>query len=169
MNSKIVVVFVLLFVLASGASADSLTAQPGLWKITQSYAASPGHTMPDLGSGKPRCITAHDLVHPDKAFDSPIPVFAIDIAGGPPNLPDPSKQTCKRTEFTETVNSVTFKYECSGDFSITRSGSIRFESPTHYRGDFFMQVESGADFHPLTPEMKTEGIRVGDCGEPASP
>lgn len=166
MNRKLLtIVAVASLVLPNGiAAADSLNAKPGLWSITENYVRSPGHTMPNFRDPQKRCLSAQDMASPEKALGSGIVMMNFD---GPPTDPDAPKETCNRTAFQETANTVSFKYECSGQFAMTKQGTINFDSPTHFVAMYNVEVERGSRFQPMLPNMKSEGTWVGECATDA--
>jgi len=163
-NYKPLVLLSLVLLFVTDVSADSLNAQPGLWKISRSFGTRPGDTVPTFD--ETRCITPQDLATPDKAFNSNFQFLAFDVAGGAPWMPDdPNRQPCRRIEFSEAVNSVSFKCESGGEYPTRRSGLINFDRPDHYRGHFWIEMENKGPFHPEAPEMTTKGTRVDDCAK----
>jgi len=140
---------------AGNAFAASINAQPGLWKIKTTAG---GLRVPIT-----RCITAADIADRTriaKAFGHP---FNLMSSRRPNVLTSNASKTCKFHESNETPDAFTYKNECEGTFSWTEEGSVKFDTPTHYSGDFTLGGDNDLDVQPANREIKTEGTRIGDC------
>lgn len=128
---------------ASVGLAGSLKVEPGLWKSTITTSRKGKSATPHTSQ---RCVTQQD----------------IDDFGNKLGEQHYSPQAnCQRTSFKETSNSVDFKYECTGQFTLTSQGSIKFDSPTHYMGT--ITVNGNVMGHPMDNSTTMEGTRVGAC------
>ena len=134
---------------ATGASAGTVKAQPGQWEVamTQQRAGQPPATRTQT-----RCITQQEIDSLADKFAKP-PVSA--------------QETCKQTSFKETVNSIDWKMDCTGQITMTNQGSIKFDTLTHYTGSIKMNgvVKGNAVERVVT----MEGHRVGECTGKESP
>jgi Protein of unknown function (DUF3617) len=141
------------------ASAQPLSAQPGLWKIE---ASSGGLRVPIT-----QCVTAKDMAEPQrvaKVFGHPFnPMTSRRPDPGFHTLAEQVQQTCDYSDVTESSDSLTFKYRCKGSFGSTEDGSLKFDTPTHYSGVFNFVGDEEMDVRPASPTVSTEGSRVGDC------
>lgn len=123
--------------------AGALKAKPGQWKVTVSTNQG-GH------AGVPQtridCVTQDQIDSLAKSLSKPAGSTA-------PN--------CKQTDFRESADSVTWKYECTGQYTVTNEGSLKFDSPNHYAGT--AKVTGNVMGHPINSVTSMEGTRVGDC------
>ncbi len=129
--------------LASSARANGLNAKPGLWKTTVE-STSNGSKQPTR-SGT-RCIKPEDIQAANRGF-------MLDPAA--PNNP------CKRTDFHSSSTSIDWKYECSGQVTMTSVGSIKFDTPEHYIGD--VSMKGTVMGNPIDNAMHMDGTWVGPC------
>jgi hypothetical protein len=146
---------------APTAQGQPLSAQPGLWKFE---AASGPLRVPVK-----QCLTANDIADPQKVanvFGHPFnPMSTHQPDPGYHTLAQQTQQTCEYSALNTTSDSLTFKYDCKGPFSSTEDGSIKFDSPTHYSGEFTFVGDEQMDVRPSLPTISTEGWHIGDCTE----
>ena len=72
-----------------------------------------------------------------------------------------SEENCQRTSFRETSSAVDWKYECTGKFSISRSGSIKFDTASHYTG--ILKMTGNMMGQMIDESSIMEGTRLGAC------
>jgi Protein of unknown function (DUF3617) len=125
------------------ARADGLNAKPGLWKTTIE-AESNGTKQPPR-SGE-RCIKPEDIQQANRGF-------LLDPAA--PNNP------CKRTDFHSSATSIDWKYECTGQVTMTSQGSIKFDTPQHYTGT--VSMKGTVMGNAINNVMHMDGKWVGAC------
>lgn len=133
---------------AASTPAGELKAKPGQWKVTVT-------TNQNGQAGTPQ--TRMDCVSQDQ-IDNLATTLSKPGGGSPPN--------CKQTNFRESANSVNWKYECSGQFTVTNEGSLKFDSPTHYTGT--VKTTGNIMGHPMNTMTTMEGTRVGECPKSGS-
>jgi hypothetical protein len=154
-NRLTLLIMIAIVAFAGNAFAASLNAQPGLWKIKTTAG---GLRVPIT-----RCIIAADIADRTrvaKAFGHPFNL----MGSRRPNTPTQgAKQTCNFSEPSQASDSFSYKEECHGQFSATEEGSAKFDTPTHYLGDFTFAGDSDLDVQPGSREIKTDGTRIGDC------
>ena len=131
------------FASASSVWAGALKVQPGLWKTTVT-ASSNGQTMPP--HAEERCIT-------QKEIDD----FGNKLA----ETTNAPHESCQRTAFKETSNTVEFKYECTGQFAMNGEGDFKFDRPGHYTGK--VTTKGNIMGQEINNSSAMEGTRVGDC------
>ena len=143
MVEKVFIAVAMILAFAPFAQAGSLKAQPGQWKVTvttnQNGQASPPQT-------RTNCVTQDQIDNFATTLSKP-------GGGAPPN--------CKQADFRETANSVNWKYECTGQFTMTNEGALKFDSPTHYAGT--VKTTGNIMGHPMNTVTTMEGTRVGEC------
>jgi Protein of unknown function (DUF3617) len=120
--------------------AGGLAAEPGLWKVTVSSKQT-GQTHSDTN-----CIKKADIENPGAAFGQP---------------PSNAQESCKRTKFEQTINSVVWKFECSGQATMKSEGQVTFDTPKHYTGT--IRLAGTMMGHPIDNTIHMEGHRVGEC------
>src|ERR1700722_2161078 len=158
-SASAAVVMVAAFGFSRPAPAQTLSAQPGLWKIE----ASSGPLRVPIT----QCVNAKDMAGPQRVAK----VFGHPFNQMSSSRPDPGfhtlaeqvQQTCDYSDVTQSSDSLTFKYHCKGSFTSTEDGSLKFDSPTHYSGVFNFVGDEEMDVRPASPTISTEGSRVGDC------
>jgi hypothetical protein len=133
---------VALFLLLQTAPADAVELKAGQWKMTMKTQVSgrPGREISHA-----RCLTPEMIKDPEATF------MRNDTN---------AQQECKRT-FKKGDSSLSWTFECTGKVTMTGSGSMTFDSPTHYSGSF--KVFGNAGDHPIEIVTQMEGERVGDC------
>ena len=155
--ASLITIPVILF--EQSALAASLDAQAGLWKITT--------TAGWLRVPITRCVIADDLADPARAaaaFGHPFnPMVSRLPDPGYHTLAEQNKQTCKFRELNQASDLLTYTYECNGPFRSTEQGSVKFDTTTHYSGNFTFIGDDEMSVKPSSPAIATEGIRVGDC------
>jgi hypothetical protein len=121
-------------------------ATPGLWKTTyRSQIAG----QPDPAIVKWRCVSDEQIDDPWSAFAQP---------------PAPPK-TCKRTSYSQTSNSISWKYSCIEPAAMLNSqGSIRFDTTLHYSGE--IKVEGVVMGYPIANTIAVEGVHRAACTSP---
>jgi Protein of unknown function (DUF3617) len=127
-------------VAASHAAVAADGPQPGLWKVT---------TITHTGGAKQQdshtsCLTPEMAKNPEKEF-----------ARSPQATKD-CKQSRKISGST-----LSWQMECSGQYAMTGTGTMTFDSPQHYTGTFKMSVAAGP--RPMDIVTTMEGQRVGEC------
>ncbi len=127
---------------ASTLYAGKINVKTGLWKTTTTTVRN-GQSMPPRT--QTRCVTQKDL-------DDISKVFSQQRA---------SDAQCKRSDFTETGNSLHWKYECTGQFQLVSEGSLKFASPTHYSGK--VVTKGSVMGHEIDNQVEMVGERVGAC------
>jgi len=145
--------------LVQSAAAASLKAQAGLWKISTKAG---GLRVPIT-----RCVVADDLADPARAAQA----FGHPFNPMVSRMPDPGYHTpadqenrpCKFIELNTTSDSLSYTYECGGQFRSTEQGSVKFDTATHYSADFTFTGDDEMNVKPGIPEIGTEGVRVGEC------
>lgn len=136
---------------ASAARAEKLKVQPGWWKTTETTTKN-GKTKPERSSN--HCVTQEEIDGLGEKFAVPV-----------------GKQvTCSRLLFKETATSLDLKFECTGDYTLTREASLKFTSPTHYTGR--MHTTGQRNNRTLDATTTLESTRIGECpafqaGQPA--
>src|ERR1700733_7244349 len=129
---------------ATSATAATLNAQPGQWKVTVTTTSN------GEASGKPRtnttCITKDQLENLSSRLAAPR---------------KSQSETCQRISFNQTESTVDWKYQCTGDYTINTIGSIKFDSPTHYNGT--MKTSSTIRGQTVDSITKMDASRVGEC------
>lgn len=75
--------------------------------------------------------------------------------------PRPADANCKRTAYKETVNSIDWKSECTGKFTMTTEGSVKFDTTGHYKGT--VKVKGKAGGNPVDSNIVLEGVRRHAC------
>ena len=128
---------------AAAAGAAQLNAEPGLWKTT---VKSHRNGMDQAPRTNTNCVTQKQIEDMSKAF-------------APPQ--DSGQMTCKQTKFSETSDSVNWKYDCTGQITISSEGSIKLDSPHHYTGK--MSFKGNAMGQPIDDSSTMEGERLGPC------
>jgi Protein of unknown function (DUF3617) len=130
--------------LASSASAGTLKAQPGMWTTVVKNSTAAGTTAAPVT--ETRCLTQGDV---------------DDFANKLADTKSPDQESCERSSFKETANSVDFTYECTGRFPINGGGSFKFDKPTHYVGQVTTKgIIMGQTINNTT---HVEGTRTGPC------
>ena len=144
MNATLTSIAIAIIAGAGVASAGVLKAQPGLWEaaMTQQRAGKPPATRTQT-----RCITQQEI-------DS----LADKFAKPPPPSPH---ETCKQSNFKETISSIDWKMDCTGQFAMTNEGSVKFDKLTHYSGT--IKMHGIANGNPIDYTVTMEGHRVGEC------
>jgi hypothetical protein len=146
---------------APSAQGQSLSAQPGLWKIE----ATSGYLRVPMN----QCLTAQDMADPQrvaKVFGHPFdPMSNHQPDPGYHTMVQQSQQSCQYNEINQTSDSLTYKYSCKGAFDSTEDGSLKFDSPTHYSGIFNFAGDDKTSVQPSSPTISTEGSRIGDCSD----
>lgn len=123
--------------------AGTIKVKTGLWKTTTTHIRN-GQSMPPRSDT--RCVTQKDL-------DDISNVFSKDRMN--------QNDTCKRSDFKETSNSLHWKYECTGQFQMVAQGDMKFDSPTHYSGK--VVTKGNVMGHSIDSETDMVGERVGEC------
>lgn len=147
-------------VLAQGACAQSLGAQPGLWKLEA--------TTGSLKVPLTQCVSAEDIMDPHrvgKVFGHPFHPMTDSPEPGYHELGEPAQQTCEFRDVKQTADSLTFTYQCKGLFSLTEQGSLKFDSPIHYFGVFTVVAHDEKGVRHVSPTISTEGSRIRDCSD----
>jgi hypothetical protein len=145
------------------ACAESLVAQPGLWKI-DAMAGTPG--LPLL-----QCVVADDLKDPQKiamVFGHPFHPMKNGADARYHALEQPSYETCQYSDVKQFSDSLALNYQCKGAFALAEEGSLKFDSPTHYSGVFTVGRDGTAAARSTSPRISVEGSRVGGCSEVAA-
>jgi hypothetical protein len=132
---------VALFLLAA-APAHAIEPQPGQWRTTikTEVAGRPPHEI-----SHERCVTPEMIKDPEMAF-------MRDDAN--------AQRNCKRS-FEKSESTLSWTITCTGKMTMSGSGSMTFDSPTHYSGSF--KVFGSTDDQPFEIVTQMEGERVGDC------
>lgn len=142
------------------SSAESLVAQPGLWKIDAIFGAP--------GTPFFQCVVADDLNDPQKTamvFGHP---FHPMTSGADPRyhtLAQPSYETCGYSDVRQSSDSLVLNYQCKGSFALAEEGSLKFDSPTHYSGVFKLGRDDTAAARMASAGISVEGRRVGECSD----
>ena len=134
------------FTLASFAQAAVLKVEPGTWATTVTPLTGPTAHTPVMRS---RCVTQEQ-----------IDGFANMVAQPTQHSPG---EDCKRTSFHESTIAVEWKYECTGKFTITREGSIKFDRPAHYTG--LITTKGTMMGKDVDDSSAIEGLRLGACSD----
>jgi hypothetical protein len=129
---------------ATVAGAGTVKAQPGLWKAAMTQKRS---GQPAVRRVQTRCITQEEIDGLAQKFAKP-----------PPNSP---QETCKQTNFKETIDSIDWKMDCTGQFAMSNEGSIKFDKLSHYSGT--IKMHGTMNGNPVESEIIVEGRRVGEC------
>src|SRR5579862_717472 len=148
-------------VFAQSASAQSLDARPGLWKLE----ATTGSVKDSLLL---QCVNAKDIADPHrvgKVFGHPFHPMTDHPEPGYHELGEPAKRTCEFRDVKETADSLDFTYQCKGLFSLTEQGSLKFDSPIHYSGVFRVVAHDEKGPPHVAPTISTEGSRIRDCSD----
>lgn len=127
------------------SSAVDLIAQPGMWRATVQLERNGQMMAPESHD---HCATAKEM-HDDWSNISKSPMR---------NSPE---ETCKRTKFAQTSNSIQWSVECTGRMKMAGDGSILFDSPQHYTGTIKMAGDMMG--HPVNNVVHLEGRRIGAC------
>ena len=136
---------------ASAAVAGSLKVEPGLWKIT---VTSHGASKHGGATAQPTRTRTHCITQ--KEIDN----FANKLAEAQQARHTPD-ENCQRTSFHETSSAVDWKYACTGKFTMTSEGSIKFDSPSHYTGS--LKMNGNLMGRAIDNSSTMEGTRVGAC------
>jgi Protein of unknown function (DUF3617) len=131
-----------LFLAGFAGGAQAQTPQPGQWKATMK-TQMPG--QPPRETTNSTCITPEMVKNPETAF------ARDDMT---------TNANCKRS-FAKNANGFSWKFECTGQTPMTGTGSITFDSATHYKGTMAIAANAGGQAFNITGTM--EGQRTGDC------
>lgn len=104
-------------------------------------------TVPQPPHMRAHCVTQKDIDN-----------FANGLAEQSQHYPD---ENCQRTSFHESSTEVDWKYECTGKFTMTREGSIKFDSPSHYKGT--LKMSGNVMGQTIDNSSMMEGTRIGAC------
>lgn len=159
-STSAAVMTIVAIVFAQSASAKSLGAQPGLWKLE----ATTGRLKVSLT----QCVSAKDIMDPQRVgrvFGHPFHPMSDHPEPGYHELDEPAQQKCEFRDVKETADSLTFTYQCKGLFSLTEQGSLRFDSPIHYSGIFTVVAHDEKSVRHVSPTISTEGSRIRDCSD----
>ena len=119
--------------------------QPGQWKTTMKTQVV---GQPARETSRMRCLTPEMAKNPGAAFMN--------------DRDNAAQQNCKRT-FNNTASSISWKFECTGEMAMSGTGSMRFDTPTHYTGS--VRITGGSAGHVINITTLMEGQRVGDCAK----
>jgi Protein of unknown function (DUF3617) len=133
---------ILICSLSSSFAAD-LNFRPGLWKMTMRTQGAGG---PPQGRTTTKCFTRDQ---------------AKDLASKVPPSSNANGESCKRTEFKQTSDSLSWKVECTGQATISSEGALRFDSPEHYTGTQTVHMTYGGKTTDSSAQI--QGQRIGDC------
>ena len=136
--------FCLLQVPASSAAAETLSIEPGQWKVTSNTLMNGAAMQPGV---KARCLT------PDQAGD-------VAKTFGP--VADTVNSTCAPAAYETSGTKLKWHLQCRGQLDIDVSGDFNFDSSTHYTATI---SSKGWMAGSLMSDVKTEivGERVSDC------
>jgi hypothetical protein len=129
---------------ASSGWAGALKVEPGMWKTSMTLHHGATATLPQI---RTHCVTQKDI-------DGFVNGLMLKSQNSP-------SESCQRTSFHESAGEVDWKYECSGRFTITREGSIKFDTTSHYTGILKMTGNTMGEMIDESSIM--EGTRIGAC------
>ena len=125
---------------ASSGWGGALKVEPGLWMTTVIQHGGP----PRRNS---HCVTQEE------------------IDGFANLMAQPSRhsgeENCLRTSFHETATAVDWKYACTGKFTVTQEGSIKFDRASHYTGT--IKTTGSMNGKAINDSSSMEGLRLGAC------
>jgi hypothetical protein len=134
---------------ASLGWAGALKVDPGMWKTSMTLHHGATAALPQI---RTHCVTQKDIDD-----------FANGLMLKSENFP---AESCQRTSFHESASEVDWKYECTGRATITREGSIKFDTTSHYTGTLKMTgTMMGTNMlNTVIDESSVmEGTRIGAC------
>jgi len=130
--------------LAASARADSLSIEPGQWKVTAKTAVN--------GAAQPPKVTLSCLT----------PEQAGDVTRGLGPSMGTVNSTCAPTEFQIKVGQMKWRLQCKGQIDIDLLGDYTFDSMSHYTATVLSKAwMGGAQVSDVKTEL--EGERVGPC------
>jgi Protein of unknown function (DUF3617) len=135
---------VALFLLTSAAPAYAIEPEAGQWKATIKTQVS---GRPSQEISHERCVTPEMIKDPESTFT---------------RSDANAQRDCKRS-FNKGDSTLSWTIECTGKMMMSGSGSMTFDSPTHYSGSF--KVFGNAGDQPFEIETQMEGERIGDCAK----
>lgn len=124
----------------------ALMVQPGLWRVIYTVHNGTFTENPGLIT---HCFTEKDIGD-----------FANRVVETQ-YTPHPPDDVCKRTSYKETVNSVSWKTECTGKFAFVSEGSVSFDSTSHYKGSIKLKGKAGEN--NVDSVIVLEGNRRHGC------
>ena len=130
--------------LAVAARADTLSIEPGQWKVT-THIVMNGAPMPP--QSKLRCLTPEQAGNVAKTF-------------GP--VSGTVNSTCDPAEPETSGRNLKWHLQCKGQLDLDVLGDFNFDSANHYTATVSSKGVMGGK---LISDVKTElvGERIGDC------
>jgi hypothetical protein len=141
-TSASIAVVVLAF--ASLGWAESLKVEPGMWKTVVTTTSADGRVQGPFSST--RCVAQKDIGG-----------FGDKLA----ETHSAQQETCSRTSYKETANTVEFSYQCTGRLTVDGGGSFKFDNPSHFSGD--VTTTGTVMGKAFSNDAKMEGNRTGSC------
>jgi hypothetical protein len=129
---------------ASSGWATALKVEPGLWKTSVTAHHGATSVPPQI---RTHCVTQKDI----DDFTAGLMLQSQTTAN----------ENCERTSFHRSATEVDWKYECTGRFTVTREGSIKFDAASHYTG--VLKMTGNLMGQTIDESSIMEGTRVGDC------
>ncbi len=144
MNRLALTLLCLLQAPAASAAAETLSIEPGQWKVTSTTQMNGAATPPAV---KARCLSAEQAGDVAKTF-------------GPAS--NTVNSTCAPAEPETTGTALKWHVQCKGQIDIEVWCDFNFDSPTHYTATV---SSKGWMAGKLMSDVKTEivGERVGEC------
>jgi|HubBroStandDraft_1064217.scaffolds.fasta_scaffold397261_2 hypothetical protein len=125
------------------AMGAAINADAGLWQTTSTSQQNGAMMAPRTSTS---CITQAQI-------DNPQAIFSEQQEG--------KNQQCASTDFQQSSDTISWKYQCTGLFTLQTIGTVKFDSRTHYTGHIETHVTM--QNRDTSSVMQVEGKRVGDC------
>jgi len=130
--------------LAASARAESLSIEPGQWKVTAKTAVNGGALPPKVAMS---CLSPEQAGDVTKAFAPSMGTI---------------NSTCAPAEFDVKAGQMKWRLQCKGQIDIDLLGDYAFDSMSHYTATVLSKAwMAGAQVSDVKTEL--EGERVGAC------
>jgi hypothetical protein len=139
-----VVLLCSLALLTASARAETISIEPGQWKVTSKTVVNGGAMPPKVTMS---CLSADQ---------------AGDVTKGLGPTMGTVNSTCASTEFQIKVGQMKWRLQCKGQIDIDLLGDYTFDSMSHYTATVLSKAwMGGAQVSDVKTEL--EGERVGAC------
>ncbi len=120
--------------------------QPGLWRVVYTVHNGTFAESPRLST---HCFTDKDIGQ-----------FANWLVETQ-YTPRPADDVCKRTAYKETGNSLDWKMECTGKFTMASDASLKFDTTAHFTGNIKLKGKAGGN--NVDSVTTLDGVRRHGC------